>query len=326
MIGGLSNKISKSPAKLGLLAGLSALVVFASPIIQAVISSWLSESLKRTPNSFFIQVIKNILSIKLSLLPVLAIFIFICFCCLLLFNLKQKKGNLHISFEEKLSEFIFDLFESRLDDDLIGIVEKALKDKGQDSQPLVTRIIQGLEGSRYFGTDISLISVFRPNELKNYLIITNCVPGLSKGLKKCVEQPIGVDRIPGLRTGLAGTTYLEGTKSKERILLKIFFKEDQHGNMKPYYVDMNNPNQLQAEPFTEYMNLGQLHELLDPKSIAAVTLARAKNPEVPLGVMCVNSSEKETFISSTYDDKLGRAARCLSIAIEIQDLLEELNY
>jgi hypothetical protein len=347
MIGGLSNKISKPPAKLGLLAVLSALIVYASHIIQAVIISWLSEILKRTPTSFFIQAIKNILSIKLSLLPILVIFIcFYFFACDYLVKMKKKqqdiyndlvkkqqdiynnteenKKNLYIIFEEKLSEFIFDLFESHLDDDLIGIVETALKNKGQDSQPLVTRIIQGLEGIRYFGTHISYITVFRPDEFKNYLIITNCVPELPEKLKEEIKQYqyIGNVSKPGLerRVTLASTTY------KKRRSYKIFFKEDEDRKMTPYLVDINKPDQLQAKQFEHYINLGDFYELQGIKSIASFPLMKDKNSEVPLGVMCVDSSEEETFISSTYDDKLLRAARCLSIAIEIQDLLEELNY
>jgi hypothetical protein len=44
-----------------------------------------------------------------------------------------------------------------------------------------------------------------------------------------------------------------------------------------------------------------------------------------LGVFCVDSTDEEAFKSNKHDDKLIRAARCLAIAIEIQDLLEELN-
>lgn len=342
MTGRSSNKTSKSPFILLLLGGLSALVVFVSPIIQTVISSWLSESLKRNPN-FFLQAIKNILSIKLSLLPIVAIFI--CFCFLFFWmkqeqqkkyfdllqkernihnNTEENKKNLYIGFEKKLSEFIFDLFESRLDDDLIGIVEKALKNKGQDSQPLVTRIIQGLEGIRYFGTHISYITVFRPDEFKNYLIITNCVPELPEKLKEEIKQYQYIGNVSKPEreriVTLASTTY------KKRRSYKIFFKEDEDRKMTPYLVDINKPDQLQEKQFEHYINLGDFYELQGIKSIASFPLMKDKNSEVPLGVMCVDSSEEETFISSTYDDKLFRAARCLSIAIEIQDLLEELNY
>jgi len=220
-------------------------------------------------------------------------------------RIKRKVGK-------DLSDFIYDIFESDLDDDLKKIVECSPIANGKNYGPFY--ILEGLIG--YFGFNVASISLHQPDEFGNYLLPKASFPPIiiEEKVKGNLTFYIGNDHERFESIGLAGYCY------KHKELVKIYLNQEHLA----FRVFENEFGQFKEEPFPSYRHIG-IHELINIQSIAAVPLFRNhKNKTDILGVLCVDSSEEETFKSQQYDEKLTKAARCVAISIEIQDLLSKL--
>jgi len=157
----------------------------------------------------------------------------------------------------------------------------------------------------------------QPDELGNYLLPVASVPPatIDEKVKGNLTFYIGNNNEHFGSIGLAGYSY----KNKE--LTKIYLDLEHHA----FRVHEDKFKQLIEEPFLEYRHIG-IHEMRSIRSIAGVPLFRNHTDKKDiLGVLCVDSSEEETFKSQKHDDKLTKAARCIAISIEIQDLLSKLH-
>jgi hypothetical protein len=215
--------------------------------------------------------------------------------------------------EKALSDFIYDIFESDLDDELKKIVEDSPIASGSNGGPLY--ILEGLID--YFDFRVAAISLHQPDEFGNYLLPVASVPPaiIDEKVKGNLTFYIGNDHSRFDSIGLAGYSY----KNKE--LVKIYLNHEHHA----FKVYENELNQLIEEPFPAYRHIG-IHEVLSIRSIAAVPLFRNHKDKADLlGVLCVDASEEETFKSQKHDDKLIKAARCVAISVDIQNLLHKLH-
>jgi hypothetical protein len=296
------------------IAFLLSLWAFLSVIFSNVISKWLYELLASSPN--LPQDLIRFLNLKLFSLSNLLLLAAIFSIPLLYINskLKEERQSARAKVEKDLAAFIYDIFESHLDDALIKIVEATLASNGNSCNPLC--ILESLANG-YFDFDIASLTIYRPVEDGEYLVPTDAIPTTIRtdDPKDSLKFYIGNDKSYFHQRGLAGFTY----KSKQ--LVKIYLDEDRQV-FRVMESDNIHPAQ---EAFPAYRDLG-INQLISIRSTAAIPMFKKHNHETDiLGVFCVDSTDEEAFKSNKHDDKLIRAARCLAIAIEIQDLLEELN-
>jgi hypothetical protein len=301
---------------------LLALLTSLSIIINNVFSKWLYEFLVSAPN--MPQVLLNFLSLKQFSLINLFLTIAVISIPLIYYNARLRKERLNNQkkVEKDLAEFVFDVFESHLDDQLVKIVEETLESIDVTFEPrnscITFNFLDKLCNSseQYFGFIVASMTIFqldKSDKNKEYLIPTISIPpdNCAETKKDALRFYIGNDRANLLGQGLVPFVY------KNQELVKI------HINQERSAVRVRE-NGI-TETFSQYRNIG-VKESIGVRSIAAIPLCRKHNREtVVLGVLCVDSSVEEAFKNSEYDDKLNKVARCLAIAIEIQDLLEELH-
>jgi hypothetical protein len=300
-----------------------ALLTGLSIIISNVLSKWFYEFLVSSPNTP--QVLLNVLSFKrfsfINLFLIIAVFSIPLFY----FNSRLRKERLNIQkkVEKDLAEFVFDVFESHLDDQLVKIIEETLGSidvtlESNNNSSIPFNFIDKLCNSpvQYFGFAVASMTIFqldKSDKSGEYLIPTVSIPpdNCAETKKDALRFYIGNDRANLLGQGLVTFVY------QKQELVKI------HVNLERSAVRVRENGII--EPFPQYRNI-RVKESIGVRSIAAIPLCRRHNKEtVVLGVLCVDSSVEEAFKTSEYDDELNKVARCLAIAIEIQDLLEELH-
>ena len=295
---------------------LISLWLFIAAIITPAISQWVHESLDKTFSTP--QALIGSLSIKIislgDILWLLAVFSIPVFAIYSVY--KENRLRIQRQAGKDLSEFVYDIFESDLDDALIKIVEDSLTTNGNNIGPeyILERLCQDHE---YFNFYVAAISLHCPDELgKNLNPIASFPPlTIAEREKGALTFNIDNNNEDFDSIGLAGFSY----KNKE--LVKIYFDQDHHA----IRIKESEANQFAEEPFYPYRDIGK-NEIISFRSTAAVPLLRKHKGQTEiLGVMCVNSSDVDTFKSQKHDDNLTKAARCLAIAIEIQDLLKELS-
>jgi len=303
---------------LTLLTGLSI-------ITNNVLSKWLYEFLVSSPN--MPQVLLNFLSFKRFSFINLFWIIAIVSIPLFYFNSRRRKERLNIQkkVEKDLAEFVFDVFESHLDDQLVKIIEETLgsvdvTSESNNNNSISFNFLDKLCNSpeQYFDFAVASMTIFQPDKSGEYLIQTVSMPPDTELRKDALKFYIGNDRSILLSQGLAAFVY------KNQELVKI------HINLEREAVRVRKNGII--ESFSHYRNI-RVNESIAVRSTAAIPLCRKHNGQtVVLGVLCVDSSVEEAFTNSTnreykdeYDDKLYKVARCLAIAIEIQDLLQELH-
>jgi hypothetical protein len=296
------------------IAFLLSLWAFLSVIFSNVLSKWLYDLLASSPN--LPQNLIRFLNLRLFSIGNLVLLIVIFSIPLLYLNsrLKKERQIVRAKVEKDLAAFIYDIFESHLDDELIKIVEAALGSNDNSCSP--SYILESLSNG-YFDFNIASLTIYQPVEDGEYLMPTDAIPSSigSDNPKDSLKFYIGNDRSYFHQRGLAGFTYI----SKQ--LVKIYLNQDRQ----VFRVMDNETNHPEQEPFPDYRNLG-INQLISIRSTAAIPLFKKHNRETDvLGVFCVDSTDEEAFKSDKHDDKLTKAARCLAIAIEIQDILEELN-
>jgi hypothetical protein len=230
-------------------------------------------------------------------------------------DLEEEKLRIQRKAEKDVSEFVCDIFESDIDDILIKIVEDSLKVYGVNRGLLY--ILHKLSHG-YFEFNVADITLYRPDNLGTNLLPVVSVPpmNLEANVKGDLTFYIGNDNenFDDYDIGLAGFSY------KHKEFIKIFLDEERHA----FRVHQNELNQLIEEPFPYYRAIG-IHEQIYTHSIAAIPLYRNQNRQTNiLGVLCICNSDEETFKSQKHDEQLTKAARCVAISIEIQDLLSKL--
>ncbi len=237
----------------------------------------------------------------------------ICICFIMLRS-REKRFIIQKKVEKDLVEFIYNIFESHLDEKLIKVVEDILETTNNNCKPqdILEKLSKG-----YFDFSVNSMTIFQPDEHAEFLHPTVSVPPETgkENVKNNLTFYIGNNSNNFDTRGLAGFTY------KTNELVKIYINQDREA----WRVVVNEDNQTADEAFTHYRNIG-VNEQISIHSTAAIPLHRKRNGKIEvLGVLCVNSNDEETFKSRKHDDKLSKVSRCLAIAIEIQDLLEEMH-
>jgi hypothetical protein len=325
---------------------------FAVPF-SGVVSSWLYDFLKSLPKSFLLQVFINISNTQLPLSQILLVLAVFVIPLLFIFRMQREKYKERLKallkrvkqnrlillkkvekdciefkqsqlilvkkIEQDFTEFIFDVFESDLDPDLIKITESALNSK--NSYPLVERILHGLE--KYFkDMHLTSITIFRPYQAGEYLRIKHSTVHYSEELKDDLMFYMGDSPDNhNHRIGIAGFTYREFTSRREKIQKFFLNQEDE-----AFLIKIDDNGQVIEKAFPHYRPLIDTERIIAIHSTAAVALFRQGNNQTKiLGVLCVDSYNGEIFKSKSHDDKLLKSAQCIAIAIEIEDLLNEFH-